>query len=99
MVRLPRGDPKRGEDLVLVTGGSGFIGSHLVEQLLGLGYTVRVFDNLETGKPGERNKNNRCVPCARQGRDGADGDWRLEVDVALFRFSIFLLEVWKGAVL
>ncbi|CAJ1422846.1 unnamed protein product, partial [Effrenium voratum] len=43
------GDPKRGEDLVLVTGGSGFIGSHLVEQLLGLGYTVRVFDNLETG--------------------------------------------------
>lgn len=40
--------PANGE-LVLVTGGSGFIGSHLVEQLLELGYRVRVFDNLETG--------------------------------------------------
>ncbi|CAE8585854.1 unnamed protein product [Polarella glacialis] len=36
-------------ELVLVTGGSGFIGSHLVAQLLDLGYRVRVFDNLETG--------------------------------------------------
>jgi len=42
-----RADPEG--ELVLVTGGSGFIGSHLVEQLLELGYTVRVFDNLETG--------------------------------------------------
>jgi len=36
-------------ELVLVTGGSGFIGSHLVTQLLELGYRVRIFDNLETG--------------------------------------------------
>lgn len=34
---------------VLVTGGAGFIGSHLVERLVGLGYTVRVLDNLSTG--------------------------------------------------
>jgi nucleoside-diphosphate-sugar epimerase len=34
---------------VLITGGSGFIGSHLTEQLLSLGYRVRVFDSLETG--------------------------------------------------
>jgi UDP-glucose 4-epimerase len=35
--------------LVAVSGGAGFIGSHLVEAILGEGFRVRVVDNLSTG--------------------------------------------------
>ena len=35
---------------ILVTGGSGFIGSHLVERLLKENYEVVVIDNFETGE-------------------------------------------------
>ncbi len=35
---------------VLVTGGAGFIGSNLVEDLISQDYNVRVLDNFETGK-------------------------------------------------
>lgn len=35
---------------VLITGGAGFIGSHLAEHLLAAGSSVRVLDNLSTGK-------------------------------------------------
>jgi UDP-glucose 4-epimerase len=35
----------------LVTGGAGFIGSHLTEALVARGHTVRVLDNLSTGTP------------------------------------------------
>lgn len=37
---------------VLITGGAGFIGSHLADGLLAKGHSVRILDDLSTGKPG-----------------------------------------------
>lgn len=39
-----------GDSPILVTGGAGFIGSNLVDALVARGYSVRVLDNLSTGK-------------------------------------------------
>src|SRR4051812_7235007 len=36
--------------IAVVTGGAGFIGSHMVDLLLGRGYAVRVIDNLTGGR-------------------------------------------------
>jgi UDP-glucose 4-epimerase len=38
------------ESPILVTGGAGFIGSNLVDVLVARGHSVRVLDNLSTGK-------------------------------------------------
>ncbi len=39
-----------GKDVAVVTGGAGFIGSHMVDVLLARGYAVRVVDNLTGGR-------------------------------------------------
>lgn len=38
------------KDKILVTGGAGFIGSHLVDRLIEKGSNVTIFDNLSSGK-------------------------------------------------
>ena len=59
---------------VLVTGGAGFIGSHLADRLLADGFAVTVLDNLTTGVR-ER------VPAAASFVEGDVADGALVVDV------------------
>src|SRR5689334_9488536 len=41
---------KRNLKKALITGGAGFIGSHLSQHLLGLGWDVTIIDDLSTGR-------------------------------------------------
>jgi len=59
---------RRGEETYLVTGGAGFIGSHLVNALLARGDRVRVLDNFSTGRQAN-------LP-PREGLDLVEGDIR-----------------------
>ena len=43
--RLEQAEQKR----ILVTGGAGFVGSHLVDRLMLMGHQVIIVDNLATG--------------------------------------------------
>jgi nucleoside-diphosphate-sugar epimerase len=72
---------------VLVTGGAGFIGSHLVERLLDGGAAVRVLDNLSTGSlrnlQAAANRFRRPTDTARV--SGAAHEGRLEVVIGDIR--------------
>ena len=39
---------------ILITGGAGFIGSHLADELINKGYSVRALDNLSEQVHGDR---------------------------------------------
>ncbi|MCS6520912.1 NAD-dependent epimerase/dehydratase family protein, partial [Burkholderia thailandensis] len=47
----PKDDPRTGRR-ILLTGGAGFVGSHLAERLVREGHEVICVDNLQTGRLG-----------------------------------------------
>lgn len=67
----------------VVTGGAGFIGSHVVDRLLDFGHRVRVIDNLATGRA--------------DNLAGHANDPRLEVEIADVRERTALARMLKGA--
>ncbi len=67
----------------LVTGGAGFIGSHLTEALLAAGHEVVVLDDLSTGRP--------------ENLQAVQGHPRLEVAVGSVTDETFVRKLVRGA--
>jgi UDP-glucose 4-epimerase len=82
----------------LVTGGAGFIGSHLVERLLVTGCQVRVLDNLSTGRienlPAEAElvvADVRSQAAILDALDGVDGVFHLAAVASVMRCN----DAWR----
>ncbi len=76
---------------IAVTGGAGFIGSHIVDLLIERGYDVAVIDDLSTGKKENLNPKarfyevNMCDPYLREvlGKEGPDAVIHLAAQVSV----------------
>lgn len=64
----------------IVTGGAGFIGSHVTEQLLAAGHSATVVDNLSTGKPGNLPQHEQLLFLHKDVADCTPSDFRQPVD-------------------
>src|SRR5213593_3491110 len=83
----------------LVTGGAGFIGSHLVHRLVARGHRVRVLDDLSTGHAdnlpprADLTVADACDPDALiDAADGCDGIFHLAAVASVARS----VEDWVG---
>lgn len=54
---------------ILITGGAGFIGSHLVDFLIEKGHDIIVFDNLEEQVQGKIGKKIKVIETKMQFKD------------------------------
>lgn len=63
-------------ETVLITGGAGFIGSHLVDAYLRAGYRVRVFDNLDPQVHGGLRERGGCPDYLSRDAEFICGDIR-----------------------
>ena len=84
----------------LVTGGCGFIGSHLCDKLTGLGHQVRVLDDLSTGHASNISSNIELIEgdvadqeCVRQAMRSVDGCFHLAAIASVQRS----VEDWLGS--
>jgi UDP-glucose 4-epimerase len=79
-----------GRTIAVVTGGAGFIGSHMVDLLVARGYGVRVIDNLVGGREANisQHKNNPNVVFARSDiRDYEPGNKLFDGVSHVFHFA------------
>src|SRR5262245_53919113 len=82
----------------LVTGGCGFIGSHLADALVGAGHRVRILDDLSTGKRSNAPAKAEIVTgdvanaaTVRAAMDGMDGCYHLAAIASVQRS----VEAWE----
>ena len=73
----------------VVTGGAGFIGSHLVEFLIKNGHYVRVLDDFSTGRPENLDHVREKIELLEYDL-GVKGDWFQHFTNNIIRKMIFI---------
>ena len=76
---------------ILITGGAGFVGSHLADELLSRGHRVHALDDLSTGAI----DNVRHLKAHPAFEYTIESEW--DVDLPMKAFAAFMLAVHAGA--